>query len=150
MPGVIFAFYVAKGGWRDKLIRWATSSRYSHVEIVTDAQLKPENWAIAASKRDGNRVREKLIKWTPEHWEFWHLPTDQAEQIIDRAVKHEGAPYDALGALLAVTPLNLHSSRGWFCFELAANAIGEMFPHMHTGNSLQRRLKELGAERITT
>lgn len=44
---VQLAFYKAKGDWVDKVIRWWTSSKYSHCEVVIG-----DEW-FSSSPRDG-------------------------------------------------------------------------------------------------
>ena len=62
-----FAFYKAKGTWVNKLIRWRTQSKYSHVEVI----LPDGNWFSMGTRwLDGFRARFKHINPTPGHWDY--------------------------------------------------------------------------------
>lgn len=108
-----FAFYKAPGTATDKLIRFVTGSRFSHVEFVLG------DTCISASKRDGGKVRAKAIQFKPGHWDFVTVPgnldaaTAFASWMVSRAV-----PYDMLGAITSVLPFHLSLGNRVFCSEL--------------------------------
>lgn len=130
-----FAFYIGEGTWRDRLIRWATRDMESHIEYVV-GDLSETNYCISASKRDGNRVRGKTITWKPDHWVFFTVPGDDA-RVHDRLLAEMGKPYDALGAVLTVTPFRRHIEGKWFCSELMAHALELPTPHWYTPGRLR-------------
>ncbi|MCA1776039.1 MAG: hypothetical protein LC676_10645 [Loktanella sp.] len=138
----IFALYCAPGDWRDAVIRTVTRSRYSHVEMLRAPPSLGEALCISASKRDGNRVREAVIRFKPDHWEFLRADWLDPEEAYARAAEHIGAPYDAIGAVLTVTPFARHRSGRWFCSELLGYAAGLTDPHLLTPGRLANRLRE--------
>jgi hypothetical protein len=143
MP-VTFAFYIAPGGWRDRLIRAATGYPESHVEMLVIPEIKHSNLCISASKRDGNRVRQKAIFWKPDHWSFVTVPGLHGGDCLSRAIRHLGRPYDVLGAVLSVTPLSWGRAERWFCSELMAHAVGLAHPHRYTPGSFRQALLGMG------
>ena len=145
MPA-IFAFYTAPGSWRDRLIRAATGHPESHVELLIIPEVKHSNLCISASKRDGNRVRQKAITWKPGHWVFVEVPALNSADCLKRAVKHLGKPYDTLGAVLSVTPFSLPREDQWFCASLEARAAGLQKPHRYSPGELKRALLDMGGK----
>jgi hypothetical protein len=140
---ITLAFYKGVGDYRDWVVRKATRSIYSHVELVTtpDTQTVP-SLCISASKRDGNRVRSKVIDFRehPDHWDFLVVDHPRRE-VIERVREHEGRPYDAIGAVLTVTPIVTSRPGKWFCSELIGYALGLPQPHTLTPGKLYERLK---------
>jgi len=143
MPA-IFAFYTAPGGWRDWLIRAATGYPESHVELLVIPEVKHSNLCISASKRDGNRVRQKAITWKPGHWVFVEVPALNSAGCLKRAVQHLGKPYDTLGAVLSITPFSWTREDQWFCASLHAQAAGLSNPHRYNPGELKHALLDLG------
>lgn len=137
---MFLAFYKAPGDWRDRLIRAATGSIYSHVEIVPLWRLLPDNtvFSLAASKRDSNRVRYKPVRFRRGHWDFVEVAGDFA-----RVIGKVGEPYDQVGAALSCVP-GLARRRpklcAWFCSELAAYAIELDAPQTYHPGALAERL----------
>lgn len=123
---ITLAFYRAPGNGFDRLIRFWTSSIYSHVELVggqgTDEQ---GDWfaGYSSSPRDGG-VRRAIIRVQDGHWDFVTIPGDseKAEAFIRDRI---GARYDWLGAIGgAGFRLPIGGRRRWFCSEIVAHAIG--------------------------
>jgi len=145
---IIFAFYVAPGNWRDKAIRFVTGDRESHVEYLTVPVVKTANATVAASKRDGSRVRAEIIHWKPDHWEFVQVPV-KAAPVHRRIISEVGRPYDTWGALTYWAPFGGGRRDAWFCSELMAHAMSLPEPHRYTPGSFRRALMLLGGvERI--
>ena len=112
------AFYRGPGDYRDAVIRQVTGSRFSHVELVHANGL-----CISASKRDGSKVRTKLITFKTGHWSMVCVPVCPARSWA-RACEHLGKPYDTLGAVLSGgLGIPLHFPGGWYCNELMADAL---------------------------
>lgn len=130
------AFYRAPGRWQDAAVRLITRSRFSHCELVA---LEPEPGGIArslsASKRDGNCVRVRNIRFHRGHWEFARVGVDMGE-VWRRAMSELELPYDIIGAALSALPVDIESDRGWFCSELCAYAIGLERPHIYSPGDL--------------
>ena len=113
------AFYCGPGRWRDAVIRQATGSIYSHCEIVN-----PDGECISASKRDGNRVRQKPISFKAGHWSFLTTHHDAAETWA-RAEALLGAPYDTWGALIGGglgVPYHIRPD-AWYCNEMICHCL---------------------------
>lgn len=119
----VYAFYKAPGGTKDKLTRLVTGGPYSHVETLRQLPDRQDVMqSIAASFRDGRRVRCKEIDFKPGHWDFVVTQSDEkltwtrAKQVVMR-----GARYDLAGALLSVTPFwRRDLGQDYFCSGLAA------------------------------
>lgn len=135
IDGLTFAFYKAKGDWKNGLVRWATRSTYSHCEaILSLAQHGEEVLCHSASSRDGG-VRSKTIILLEENWDLLHLPARffdplRAESLLARS---QGASYDYPGILFShVFSLNRHADNRWFCSEFCAELIGVPNPHTYS------------------
>lgn len=124
------AFYCGHGDWRDAVIRHVTASRFSHVELVG-----PNGQCISASKRDGNRVRQKRIDFKTGHWVFLRTAHDPA-QTWAISEQYLGHPYDTLGAVLSGLQLPRHIRGAWFCSELIAHSLGLSEPHTYHPGAL--------------
>ncbi len=118
------AFYTAPGTWTDRLIRIATQSRYSHVEMFDPAMTTAEGaLCISASPRDGG-VRLKRIVLFPDRWEIVRVGPWAPADALRRAGRFGGARYDLLAAVASPwLTLSLGRDR-WFCSELIAWALG--------------------------
>jgi len=104
------AFYKGKGTWVDKLIRWWTSSPYSHVELVVGDQ-----W-YSTSPRD-NGVRSKVIVPKEENWDYLEVEvdTDWLTKVFD---KTKGQKYDWWNIFFTqIVPLEIERSDKWICSE---------------------------------
>lgn len=114
---VRLAFYKAEGNFFDKLIRWWTNSKYSHVEIVVST-----DW-YSSSYRD-NGVRVKSMKApNPESWDYVdvEIDLDVLEAVYD---EHSGKGYDWLGILFSQwIPLNIHQKSKCYCSEFCAEVL---------------------------
>lgn len=110
------AFYKGEGDWTDKLIRWWTGSKYSHVEIVTD------NWMwYSVSPRD-TKVRATYIKYKEENWDLVDIGNVVALHAVYMETK--GSKYDWLGILFSqVFAFNINSKKRWFCSEWCAEVL---------------------------
>ena len=148
MP-TVFAFYIARKTLSDKLICAATGYPESHVELLLIPEIKRSNLCIGASKRDGKRVRKKVITWKPGHWTFVTLPALSSGVSLKRAYKHLGKPYDTLGAALSVSPLSLPREDIWFCSAFGAEIVDLRDPHRHTPGKFKRALLDMGGVETT-
>jgi len=144
---ITLAFYHGRGGSvRDRvvdgMIRTATGSIYSHVELIPSiAGTGARHLCLSASPRDGG-VRAKRIYLRPDHWHLIHVQTDP-DRARAAIMAHAGAPYDLVGAL--ASPLRLPFQVGprgwWFCSEIVAHALGFPAPW---GYSPGRLAAEMG------
>lgn len=126
---ITLAFYKGRGSsiWhriQDGLIRFATRSPYSHVELIEGpAELGQEHLCLSSSGRDGG-VREKPITLKVESWDLVEVNSDAAE-IVAFIRKRLGARYDYVGILFSqVFSLARHDEAKWFCSEICAAALG--------------------------
>ena len=101
--GITFAFYKAKGGWQNAVVRFGTQSRYSHCEaIFVHADPGDTVMCHSSSSMDGG-VRSKVITLRPEFWDLVHLPAcffdeAHAHAFLERT---KGTTYDYPGILLS-------------------------------------------------
>lgn len=139
IDGLTFAFYKARGDWKNKLVRFSTKSPYSHCEVIFSlAKMGDRVLCHSSSSRDGG-VRSKEVTLVPEHWDLVHLPLcffdrDRVEHQINQSA---GARYDYPGILLShVFSLNRHAEEKWFCSEFCAALIGIPNPHTYSPQAL--------------
>lgn len=116
------AFYKAtRPGWQgiySRAVRVIDRGPYSHCELVFS-----DGMSGSASYIDGG-VRLKRIDYSPAHWDFVELPSEQEQQARDWFERNAGAPYDLMGNVRFVLPWLADSERGWFCSEAMGAALG--------------------------
>ena len=119
-PFVVRAhFYKADGTLFDKLIRWWTRSKYSHVEL----ELGEGEW-WSSSPRDGG-VRTRKIIFNAYHWDTLELKDADAHALRAFFKQREGTRYDAAGLLLTqIFKTPYRSRERFFCSEICAAALG--------------------------
>ena len=142
------AFYYGHGTAVDRVIRMATRSPFSHVELVVgDIPPSDATWwqdrAISSSARDGG-VREKTITFGLDKWVFLPVygwcPTD----AWATARSQLGKPYDYAGIVMNFTvPLRRHLRGSWFCSELCGYAFGIHQPQTLSPGDLYYRVRGL-------
>jgi hypothetical protein len=125
------AFYVGKGNLIDRIIRWRTKSKYSHVELIFDgipggdrSEVYNNLW-FSSSPRDGG-VRIKSVSPQKSSWEFVKIPStiEQECDCFERAIEIKGRKYDFIGAILgAGLKIRVENPRRFFCCEAAAYAL---------------------------
>ncbi len=126
---ITLAFYKGRGSswghrFQDWLIRFATRSPYSHVELIEGAAvLGEEALCLSSSGRDGG-VRDKRIVLKPESWDLVEIASDP--RGVGSFIRERiGAKYDYLGILFSqIFALARHDERKWFCSEICAAALG--------------------------
>lgn len=120
------AFYIGRGGWPDRVIRWATRSPYSHVELVDD-----EGRCWSASHRDKG-VRVKRINVDSGNWTLVDVPW-LTDADLAKVAPHLGAGYDYPGIVMSqMVGLSRHHETRWFCSELVAMVMGYPNPHRYS------------------
>lgn len=119
------AFYKGRGTILDWIIRAATRSPYSHVEIIDRMPGVGENpIGFTSSPRDGGVVVRE-IPWRPENWDVVFVPWTNGEKAMTFIHEREGAGYDWLGILFThALGIGRQSSRRWTCSELIGTALG--------------------------
>ncbi len=143
------AFYRGKGRWDDHIVRAATRSQFSHVELVLpDPGFNPDKdvcigQILSASGRDGG-VREKTVCFAKENWTFKEVSDWAHPYAYARAQRHIGAPYDWVGiAFNFVIPIRRQNSHAWFCSELCGWALGLSEAWTLSPGDLSLRIDEL-------
>jgi hypothetical protein len=160
---VILAFYVAPfgrgGGFRDAGVRLGQSistlrwQQASHVEALCVPHVKEANLCVSASKRDGYKVRRKVIEWHPRHWVFVECEWVKSGDFAKRVEPHIGKSYDRAGAICSALPDRLCKTAPdpdrWFCSELVAHGLGYPAPWLFTPGALRADLRAFGAREFT-
>jgi len=142
------AFYYGQGTAVDRLIRTATRSPFSHVELVADFlmvtdHIRCETRAISSSSRDSG-VRIKPIVFCHDKWVVLPLLGWQPDDAWQRAASQLGKPYDYAGILMNFTvPLRRHLRGSWFCSELCGHALGLHEPQTLSPGDLYYRVRGL-------
>jgi len=110
------AFYHGPGRLFDKLVRWFTRSKYSHVELCFT-----EDLAFSADAWQTKRTRFIKANFNPAHWDYRDFVVNlpQWQQMYDAAVVINNRPYDYLGILSFVTRSSRQDQDKWFCSEVA-------------------------------
>ena len=107
-------FYKGKGQLIDRLIRFWTKSKYSHVEIV-------RNGIARSADAWSNRVRAALVlNFNRENWDVVEVDLTKDSAWLQAQI---GKKYDWLGILGLIT-LGFDDPSRWYCSELAAAAMG--------------------------
>ncbi len=126
------AFYRGRGTWVDRVIRVATRSPYSHVELILSPHRPVEGDidrpAFSASGRDGG-VRCKTIAFDLAKWDF--VPVVWADEArLHHAIQtYSGLRYDYLGLLFSqIFNLRRDAPDRWFCSETVAWILDLPFP----------------------
>ena len=119
------AFYKGRGTILDWIIRAATRSPYSHVEIIDNYN----GWGgrpigYTSSPRDGGVVVRE-IRWTPDHWDILYIPwadgKDEMAYVRDRI----GMKYDWLAILLThILAIGRQDSGRYICSEIIGLSLG--------------------------
>ncbi|WPY95595.1 hypothetical protein T8T21_05590 [Limimaricola variabilis] len=122
------------------MVRLATCSRYSHVELVVlPPNARGEHYCLSASWRD-NGVRGRWIELHPDHWTVLELDAD-AWAVAGFIAARAGASYDFWGAVLSfVQSVRLGQQDRWFCSEIIAAALGMPTPWRYSPGRLYRAL----------
>ena len=136
------SFYKGKGRLFDKLIRWRTESKYSHVELIIDGV------CYSSSTWDGG-VRSKVIfdasnpvvRHTfsaDSNWDFIEVSGSKNHAMAVFNAAH-GMGYDYIGIAFAqALKLGWHSQNRYFCSELCAEMLGLARPESYSPKDLYR------------
>ena len=138
------AFYRGHGHLADWVVRKATRSDFSHVELIR-SERRPRLGEVAtclgASGRDGG-VRIKEIELRRDRWRVYPIRW-APEGTWERAEAKLGQPFDML-SLLTTQLFNFRRARRgrWFCSELVAYALRLDMPHAYSPGDLLRAIND--------
>lgn len=141
------AFYKGRAKkWRswmaDMVIRIATLSKYSHVELIEGkAEYDKPALCWSASGRDGG-VRKKTITLRRSQWDLVHVP-DAPKNAIKFIQNFEGKKYDYRGIVFSqAVPLGGQDDNKWFCSEICGRALGFGKAHRLSPGKLFKHIKQ--------
>lgn len=148
------AFYKGKGGFADKMIRWWTNSKYSHVELVFDQSdgLPSHRLCFSSSGRDSG-VRFKNIDLVPTKWDLVPIvpciSTEKIDNIFSWCTKqsNNNHGYAFKDIVRFVLPFINTVERKWFCSEIVMKAIQQAgyYKYIKPENISPQELYELAA-----
>jgi hypothetical protein len=124
---VRLAFYKGKGKLLNKIIRWRTKSKYSHVELEV---LPGICWS--SSWRDGG-VRFKNIDLENANWDcvpLRHVKSVDVNEIIKWCQKLVGARYGVKDVFKFMIPFLRSRRNEWFCSEACLAALQSQFYYL--------------------
>jgi len=135
------AFYKHSGTWVDKIIRWGTSSKYSHVEIVVNELSEIHPVWYSSSPRDGG-VRRMVRPVDTNRWDLFEVEID--EYTLNNHYYHKrGTGYDFLCIFFThILPLGIHSSVKEVCSEFCGAVMGKPSPHKYSPQGLYELVKD--------
>lgn len=140
---VYIAFRRNAPGWTPRLIRWRTSSPYSHVEMVLPFGGIP--FCYSAYEEDGGVRRKVIDVFNSPDWDVYFLPGVNAEAVEALFARTKGAPYDWKGVLLGqLFGIKREHPEAYFCSEWCAEAIGLDEPWRHSPGSLFQVVRLIG------
>ena len=117
------AFFKGRGRKRDRLIRWWTKSKYSHVELV----IPDRGWWLGIHPPESPNVRKMVNHAYKEYeWDFidFEVSKAQADSIIRFYNLTKGSAYDWVGMTLShVTPFKVRHTKKWYCSEWVIYAL---------------------------
>lgn len=117
------AFFVGKGNWKNKVIRWWTKSPFSHVELVLPDEKTWISISPFLTSKVAARVKEHISR---DNWKFVEIEvTEQQVKVIKEFYEFtEGCRYDWIGMLLSqFLPFHIKRRNKWYCSEWIAYAL---------------------------
>jgi hypothetical protein len=115
------AFYKGKGKWRDGLIRYWTSSKYSHAELIIDEE------CYTIEPFDNQGVKKTRCDYEGDEWDFisFEITEEQKNNFLIFFNKTKGQRYDWAGMLVSqVIPYYfVKCINKWYCSEWIIYAL---------------------------
>jgi hypothetical protein len=132
----------------DRLVCFATRSRYSHLEYVVQYnEHSGKGVCWSSSPRDGG-VRQTVIALDSGAWELYEVEVDKTKEEIEAWFEaHKGSKYDWVGAFATKVTFLIHSATRWFCSEALGASFGFIKPSRLTPEDIFCHFK-LRAKRI--
>lgn len=119
MTTIKVIFYKAEGNLLDKLVRWWTSSLYSHCEILfNDGRIySADGW--------NSKMVRYTTKYNLDNWAVLEVPLTDTKyrHLKNWCSDRVGQKYDWLGVIRFVLPFVPQSDDKWFCSELCGAAL---------------------------
>lgn len=145
-PRVQLALFKGEGKLGNAFIRFWTSSRYSHCEIVVDG------WCYSSSVMDKGVRRKRVghgdgeISLAPDKWDLVDLPWADAQRVMDyfKETDHYRYGWPSL-ALSQMLNLNRPFREAEFCSEWCAQALVLPSPSSLSPRTLGEWCAYLGA-----
>lgn len=112
------AFYKEKGKFIDKVIRWRTTSKYSHCEFIL-----PDGRMFSADAWSGG-VRFNQ-NYNLDNWDIVEIPCEdyKIKELVGWCDYRNGSKYDWWGVVWFVLPFVKQEPSKWFCSELCAAGL---------------------------
>ena len=130
VPQIKIAFYKGGTAYLHRIIRWWTTSKYSHAELIM-----PDNksW-VSISPFLSSRVatRPSSTVDNPDDWDYltfdlnWRIPVQdyQLSQLQKFITETAGCRYDWVGMLISqFGPYLIKRRDRWYCSEWIAHAL---------------------------
>lgn len=119
---VTIAFYKGRGLKRDRLIRWWTKSRYSHVELILPdgniSGIRPPYYSLVTTRA--------IKKLNESEWDLLEVEVSNSQLGLLQGfiASTEGQGYDWLGMIASnISPLKVRAPGRWYCSEWVAYAL---------------------------
>tara|TARA_Y100001937_G_scaffold126201_1_gene194894 strand:- start:701 stop:1201 length:501 start_codon:yes stop_codon:yes gene_type:complete len=115
------AFYKGEGEWHNSVVRYWTSSPYSHVELI----LADES-AISITPFDQMGVRRKKLYQEPNDWDYLDIEINQWQykKLLNFYYETMGEKYDWIGMLTSqFLPFHIKRIGRWYCSEWIAYGL---------------------------
>lgn len=139
------AFRKNAPGLFPKLIRWWTSSPYSHCEVIFS------NGFTFSADIEEFKTRFKSVSHNPDEWDIIKIPIERIIEykVYDFCLNEENCLYDIIGIFFSqIIPISFENPWWWFCSENAVACLhktGELLdiiPHQTSPGRLYKLLKE--------
>lgn len=119
-------------GVYNKGVRWIEDGSYSHCEIIFSNGL-----SASSSYMDGG-IRVKYIDYNrhPEDWDIVEVPWADERYALQYFKERIGLPYNLRGNLRFLLGFIRGNSKGEFCSESCAGALGLVSPWKYAPNQL--------------
>ena len=125
-------------GLFSRLVRWWTSSEYSHTELIFS------DGVSGSSSFLDKGVRLKSIVYDKDHWDFFELPEyldeNQARWWFER---NQGKSHDVLGLIGFIWKRGTQDKNKWYCNEAIGEALGVEEPWRFDPASFITLIKEI-------
>jgi|TARA_R110000824_G_scaffold314654_2_gene501527 hypothetical protein len=117
------AFFKGEGSWKNKVIRWWTTSPFSHVELILPDEKTWISISPFLTSRVAARHKEQV---NHSNWEFIEIEVTEQQVVVIKEFYEftEGCRYDWIGMLLSqFLPFHIKRRNKWYCSEWIAYAL---------------------------